>query len=112
MPWMGTLTLTANGDYRVAATTLPVVGTLTVEFTSNSWDAGGAIVPQVRLADGAGAWNNTIYQVPGTSGDIAAGTTITGNKLIYVRLDGTELNLNVSGFVSGSMTVNWKWGAG
>jgi hypothetical protein len=117
----GVTTISGDGDYKLYTPQFPVAGTLTISFVPTGWNAAGEIVPQVRLPlvtnpggtpSAASAWYETIYQEPDSATDTAAGTPITGAALIYVRADQCEVGLDVSGYVAGTMTVNWKWLAG
>lgn len=108
----GELTIGGDGTFTLDYARLPVVGTLTVQLTSTAWNAAGQIVPKLRLANTSAAYFSTIYQSVDSASDVAAGTAITASGLIYIRLDGTVAALVVTGYVSGTMLVEYSWSAG
>lgn len=107
----GPISITGDGTFFVCAPPFPVCGTVTLSLTLTGWT--GTIYPRlVGRADPAGtAGTACIYQSAASATDVAAGDNLTSGKF-YVRLDGTRLELYVTGYGGGSVTGTWAWSQG
>lgn len=109
----GSFTVSANSAIaRITGSPLPVVGTITMDFTSSSF-SGEILLKKRRInAASTATWKSCAYQTSDATTDVAAGTVITGDKTAYIRLDGEELGYISQNYTSGSILVEWTWSAG
>ena len=110
----GSFTIAADvaSDTRIVGSPYPVVGTVTLDFTSSSF-SGNVVLKKRKINSASSAtWKACTYQTSDSTTDIAASTPITGDKTAYVRLDGEELSYTANTVAAGSLAVEWAWSAG
>lgn len=107
----GHISISADGTHFVCAPPFPVCGTVTLSLTFSGWT--GTIYPRlIGRADPTGtAGTACVYQSAALTTDVAASTDLVDGKF-YIRLDGTQLEIYVTGYGGGSVTGTWSWSQG
>lgn len=106
----GSVTLDGDGDVRIAHSPFPIVGTVTMTLTGDTWT--GDIIPKKRVIMSTQAIRACTYQTADSTTDIAAGTAITGDEEVYVRCDAEQIYVTVENHSAGTMLLEWAWSAG
>lgn len=107
----GEFSISADGAHFIANQPFPVCGTITLSVVQTGWT--GTIYPRlIGRADPLGtAGTACVYQSAATTTDVDAGDTLVAGKF-YIRLDGTRLELYVTGYSGGTTSGTWSWSQG